>query len=172
MREFINARVRLTSKGRYAVRALFHLAYHPDEPAQMKAVAEHTRIPLRFLEQIFHELKHAGLLVAKRGPRGGYRLARSSSQISLGDVVRALEGSAFALTRSEERDRGRDPVATTFVELAHAVERCFDAVSFADVCRTAERMAVPRRPRGSLSRATKGAAASAPPDDEGPEYAI
>ncbi len=164
--------MRLTSKGRYAVRALFHLAYHPDEPAQMKAVAEQTRIPLRFLEQIFHELKHAGLLVAKRGPRGGYRLARASSQISLGDVVRALEGSAFALTRAEERDRGRDPIATTFVELAHAVERSFDAISFADVCRTAERMGVPRRPRGSLSRAARGEKPSTSRDEEGPEYAI
>lgn len=153
----ITAGVRLTSKGRYGVRALFHLAYHHDEkPAQMRSIAENAQVPLRFLEQIFHELKRAGLLTAKRGPRGGYQLSRPPTQISLGDIVRALEGSAFALTRADERDAGRDPIASVFVELAHKVERCFDGVTLADMCLHAERFGVARRKRL----------------EDGPEYAI
>jgi Rrf2 family iron-sulfur cluster assembly transcriptional regulator len=157
MHEIITRTVRLTSKGRYGVRALFHLAYHHGQaPAQMRSIAEEAHVPLRFLEQIFHELKRAGLLTAKRGPNGGYQLARPPTQISLGDVVRALEGSAFALTRADERDAGRDPMAAVFVELAHDVERCFDKVTLADLCAKAERFGLARKRRG----------------DEGPEYAI
>lgn len=149
--------MKLTSKGRYGLRALFQLAYHHSgEPAQMRAIAENARVPLRFLEQIFNELKRAGLLTAKRGPRGGYQLARSPAQITLGDVVRALEGSAFALTRADEREAGRDPIAAVFVDLAHSVESCFDAVSLADICKKGERLGVSRR------RVT----------EDGPEYAI
>lgn len=122
----------------------------------MRTVAEHARVPLRFLEQIFHELKRAGLLTAKRGPRGGYQLARPPTQITMGDIVRALEGSAFALTRADEREAGRDPIASVFVELAHKVERCFDGVTLADMCSSAERIGVARKRR----------------TEEGPEYAI
>lgn len=149
--------MRLTSKGRYGVRALFHLAYHHGEsPAQMRSIAGEAQVPLRFLEQIFHELKRAGLLTAKRGPNGGYQLARPATQISVGDIVRALEGSAFALTRADERDAGRDPLAAVFVDLAHEVERCFDRVTVAEMCARAERFGLARKRRA----------------DEGPEYAI
>lgn len=160
MGEIITAGMRLTSKGRYGVRALFQLAYHHEgRAAQMREIAEQAAVPVRFLEQIFHELKRAGLLTAKRGPGGGYRLSRAPSEISLGDVVRALEGSAFALTRSEERDARRDPIAHAMVGLAHEIERCFDKVTLADLCRSGERLGVARR---------KAARAK----EEDPDYAI
>jgi len=156
-----NPSVRLTSKGRYGVRALFQLAFHhAGQPAQMREVAARGDIPVRFLEQIFHELKRAGLLTAKRGPRGGYQLARPAEQITVGDVVRALEGSAFAVTRAEERDALRDPIASVLIDLSHDVERCFDQVSLADICVKGERLGVRR------------ANADATAADEGPEYAI
>lgn len=162
MGELITGGMRLTSKGRYGVRALFQLAYHHEgRAAQMREVAEHAGVPARFLEQIFHELKRAGLLTAKRGPGGGYRLARAPGEISLGDVVRALEGSAFALTRSDERDARRDPIAHAMVGLAHEVERCFDKVTLADLCRTGERLGVAR------ARAKAG-----PAKEEDSDYAI
>lgn len=155
-----NPLVRLTSKGRYGVRALFQLAFHhAGQPAQMREVAARGDIPVRFLEQIFHELKRAGLLTAKRGPRGGYQLARPPAQITVGDVVRALEGSAFAITRAEERDAQRDPIASVFIELSHDVERCFDQVSLADICVKGERLGIRRQ-------------SDTTPADEGPEYAI
>ncbi len=156
-----NQAVRLTSKGRYGLKALFFLAFHrPGRPAQMREVAAQAHIPARFLEQILHELKRAGILLAKRGPKGGYQLARPAARVSLGDVVRALEGSTLALTRSDQRDAWRDPVASVLIDVSHQVERCFDQVTLADLCVRAERLGVRR----------KDAAPSA--SEEGPEYAI
>ena len=85
--------LKVSNKGRYAVRALFDLAFHAsDQPAQLRDIAARQRIPLRFLEQIFQDLKRARLVDSKRGPRGGYQLARSPDRICVGDVLRALDG--------------------------------------------------------------------------------
>lgn len=76
----------LSNRGRYAVQALFDLAFFAGSknqtndgvvPAQVRDVAGRQRIPLRFLEQILQELKRAEVVKSKRGPRGGFRLARS-----------------------------------------------------------------------------------------------
>lgn len=136
--------MKLTSKGRYGVRALFFIAYHHGgRPAQMREVAEKAQIPARFLEQIFHDLKRAGLVSAKRGPNGGYQLARTAAQITLGDVVRALEG-APVVAASRERDDPRDPIAVVFGDLEKNIEKCFDAVTVADVCTRGERLGLPK----------------------------
>ncbi len=133
--------MRLSSKGRYGVRALFDIAFHsaahgPDgaspKPPQMREIADRAQIPARFLEQIFQELRRAGLVAAKRGPHGGYQLARPAADISIGDVLRALEGSVVQV--DEEVTAERDPTTIVFRELAGSVERSFDAVTIADVC--------------------------------------
>src|SRR4029077_797652 len=88
-----------------AVRALFDLAFHAsDQPAQLRDIAERQRIPLRFLEQIFQDLKRARLVDSKRGPRGGYQLARTPERICVGDVRRALEGP-MALGQPPEAEK-------------------------------------------------------------------
>ncbi|HMR10798.1 MAG TPA: Rrf2 family transcriptional regulator, partial [Polyangiaceae bacterium] len=85
--------MKLSNKGRYAIRALFDIAYCNDgRPTQVKDIAERQGIPPRFLEQIFQDLKRAAIVGSKRGPQGGYNLARTATEIRLGDVVRALEG--------------------------------------------------------------------------------
>ena len=85
--------MKLSKKGRYAVRALFDIAfYNEGQPTQVKDIAERQGIPPRFLEQIFQDLKRAGIVASKRGPQGGYNLAREAERIGVGDVVRALEG--------------------------------------------------------------------------------
>jgi Rrf2 family transcriptional regulator, iron-sulfur cluster assembly transcription factor len=86
--------VKLSSKGRYAVRALFDIAFYNDgQPTQVKEIAERQAIPPRFLEQIFQDLKRAGIVGSKRGPQGGYLLARPSHEIRLGDVIQVIEGN-------------------------------------------------------------------------------
>jgi Rrf2 family protein len=128
--------VKLSNKGRYGVRALFDIAFHNDgRPTQIREIAEREVIPARFLEQIFQDLKRAGLIGSKRGPRGGYHLARPAAEISIGDVIRALEGPVAVLDEEEPRVRKPVPDATAavFRDLAGAVERCFDEVSIADV---------------------------------------
>jgi Rrf2 family iron-sulfur cluster assembly transcriptional regulator len=111
--------MRLSTKTRYGVRAIFDIAYHgQDQPgvaAQAKDIARREDIPLRYLEQIFQDLKRAGLVESKRGPRGGYYLKRSATEITLGDVVRALQGPIEEMFAVEDtgglaaraRSRGR-----------------------------------------------------------------
>src|SRR5690349_18911363 len=101
--------VKLSSKGRYGVRALFDIAFHNDgRPTQIREIAERALIPARFLEQIFQDLKKAGIIASKRGPRGGYHLARPAAEISVGDVLRALDGPAL-VTLGEDSTDGKKP---------------------------------------------------------------
>jgi Rrf2 family protein len=85
--------MRISAKADYAVRAALELAAAPDgEPVKGEKLAESQDIPLQFLEHILLELKHARLVRAKRGARGGYWLARPADEITLADVIRAVEG--------------------------------------------------------------------------------
>jgi Rrf2 family protein len=85
--------VRLTSKTAYGVQALYDMAFHgAGRPVQAREVAQRQGIPLRYLEQILQELRRVGLVEAKRGPGGGYALARSADGIRLDEIVAALEG--------------------------------------------------------------------------------
>ena len=141
--------MRLSSKGRYGVRALYDIAFHnAGKPAQMREIAERADIPARFLEQIFQDLRRAGLVAAKRGPRGGYQLARPATEIRIGDVLRALEGSV--VQQDEEGDITRDPTAAIFRELSASVERCFDEMTIADVCARGSAMGLRREHLGDL----------------------
>src|ERR687888_1989525 len=85
--------MRISAKADYAVRAALELAAAPDgNPVKGEYLSESQDIPLQFLEHILLELKHARLVRAKRGARGGYWLARPSEEITVADVIRAVEG--------------------------------------------------------------------------------
>lgn len=83
--------MRLTTKVRYGLRAVCHVAHRGYASAH--AISEAQSIPPRYLEEIIADLRKAGIVVGKRGPRGGYRLARPISDIVVGDVVDALAGT-------------------------------------------------------------------------------
>lgn len=145
--------MKLSNKGRYAVRALFDIAYFNDGQAtQAKDIAERQGIPPRFLEQIFQDLKRAGIVGSKRGPQGGYSLAGEANQIRLGDVIRALEGP---LLLSDGSERGKDEVVSVtesvFRDLSQRVESCFDEVTLADICARAREMGLPRAEKETYS---------------------
>ena len=83
----------IAQKTRYALRSLLFLAEEQGGlPVQLGRIAETQRVPPKYLELIMLDLKKAGLVKSARGPKGGYRLARSSEQISFGEVVRSMEG--------------------------------------------------------------------------------
>jgi Rrf2 family protein len=85
--------MRLSTKSRYGLRALFDMAYHAGTlPAQIKDISRRQNISPRYLEQIFQDLKKAGLLKSRRGPQGGYYLARKPHEITVMDVINATEG--------------------------------------------------------------------------------
>jgi len=85
--------MRISAKADYAVRAALELAAAPDgQPVKGERLSEAQEIPLQFLEHILLELKHARLVRTKRGAKGGYWLARPADEITLADVIRAVEG--------------------------------------------------------------------------------
>lgn len=143
--------VKLSNKGRYAVRALFDIAFYNDGgPTQVKDIAERQGIPPRFLEQIFQDLKRAGIVGSKRGPQGGYSLARRAADVRLGDVVRALEGPITLGDREPSARRAapasdsRRVTESVFRDLSSRVEACFDAVTIADLCARATELGLSR----------------------------
>jgi Rrf2 family protein len=85
--------MRVSAKADYAVRAAAELAAAgEDAPVKGERLATSQDIPLQFLEHILRELKHPGLVRARRGAKGGYWLARPADEVTVADVVRAVEG--------------------------------------------------------------------------------
>jgi Rrf2 family protein len=84
--------VRVTAKVDYAVRACIELAAESDGPVKGERIAQAQEIPLKFLENILGDLRNAGLVRSQRGVEGGYWLARSAEEITVADVIRAVEG--------------------------------------------------------------------------------
>jgi Rrf2 family protein len=84
--------MRVSAKADYAVRAAVELAAADEGPVKGERLAEAQDIPLQFLEHILLELKHQGIIRARRGAKGGYWLARPADEVTIADVVRAVEG--------------------------------------------------------------------------------
>lgn len=86
--------MKLSTKGRYGLRAAVALAmYAKDEPVSISTIAAREELSESYLEQLFAKLKKAGLVHSIRGTNGGYQLSRPTEDISVGDVLRALEGN-------------------------------------------------------------------------------
>jgi len=84
--------MRVSAKADYAVRAAAELAAAAEGPVKGERLADAQDIPLQFLEHILLELKHAGIVRARRGAKGGYWLARPADDITIAEIVRAVEG--------------------------------------------------------------------------------
>lgn len=112
--------MKLSTKGRYGLRAMIDLArYSEEEPVSISSIAARQGISERYLEQLVGLLKKAGLVSSIRGASGGYVLTRESGEISVGDVLRALEGSLepvkCAAFYSEEGCTASDGCVTKYV---------------------------------------------------------
>src|SRR5512132_4291259 len=84
--------VKVSAKSDYAVRALLELAQAGDGPIKGERVAQAQDIPLKFLENILIDLRHAGIVRSQRGADGGYWLARPADSITVGEAIRAVDG--------------------------------------------------------------------------------
>jgi Rrf2 family protein len=84
--------VRITAKVDYAVRAVAEMAADPGGPIKGEALAERQEIPPKFLENILADLRRAGLVRSQRGADGGYWLAKPAAEVTVADVIRAVEG--------------------------------------------------------------------------------
>lgn len=135
--------MRITTTSRYGVRALFDVAYHGGgQPTQIKDISRRQKISQRYLEQIFNKLLKAGLLKSRRGPRGGYMLAKDPSQISIGEIIRAAQGPIVPVRCLSEDSAGKpdcevlDACVTRHIwkESQRLLVDYYESVSIADLC--------------------------------------
>lgn len=97
--------MKLSTKGRYGLRAMIDLAdFSEDTPQSIANIAARQSISDSYLEQLMAKLKKAGLITSIRGAQGGYVLAKESNEISVGDILRALEGDLSPVNCSGIKD--------------------------------------------------------------------
>ncbi len=132
--------MRVSAKADYAVRAMVELAASgssAERPAKGEVVAEAQKIPLRFLENILGELRVHGLVQSRRGSDGGYWLARPADDVTLAEVIRAVEGP-LATVRGEPAEEleyrgGSKPLREVWLALRVNIRQVLESVTLADV---------------------------------------
>lgn len=122
----------ISVKGEYALEAIFDLSTQPPgEPVKIADIARRQQIPQKFLELILGSLKQSGLVESRRGAEGGYRLAREAERITVGEVLRAIEGPMDARTK-----RRKDvPFSTLWRRVDEAIAGVVDKTNFAELAR-------------------------------------
>lgn len=131
--------MRVSAKADYAVRAAVELAGAGEEPLTAEVVAGRQEIPMPFLQKIFHELQVARLVSSQRGPEGGHRLARPADEITVADILRAVEGP-LAAVRGEAPEalhyRGAaEPLQGVWIALRTNMRAVLEGVTLADLAR-------------------------------------
>jgi Rrf2 family protein len=140
--------VRVSAKADYAVRAMIELVgSSEDEPVKGDRIAANQQIPLHFLENILAELRRSGLVHSRRGAEGGYWLGGADDEITIADIIRAVEGP-LATVRGDRPDqlvyRGdAAPLRHVWVALRANVRQVLESVTIADV--VADRLPEPVR---------------------------
>jgi len=135
--------MKLTVRGEYALRALLVLGLHyGDGVVRIQTISDQQNLPKKFLEQILNDLKSLGAVESRRGAAGGYRLARPPQNITLGSVVRHIEGALAPVSCVSDRfyerctcpDEARCPIRAVMKEVREAVINIMDRVTVADLC--------------------------------------
>jgi len=135
--------MKLSTKSRYGLRALFDMAYHSGTlPSQIKDISRRQAISPRYLEQIFQDLKKAGLLKSRRGPQGGYYLAKKPQEITVREIIEAAEGEMALVDCTKEGASSKkkcefDNQCVTqkvWLEAARRLNEYFESVTLKDLC--------------------------------------
>lgn len=134
--------VKLSREEQYGIMALVDLAYNLNGgPAQVRQIAKRQQIPQRFLEQIFAKLRQADVVVGKRGPRGGYSLAKDPNDIKLEAVMQALRPKLQEDNR-ENAPALADLIDTVWSEIEDSFQATLRNVSLKNLCERAEAFGV------------------------------
>jgi Rrf2 family protein len=124
----------ISVKGEYALQAIFDLAMQrPGEPVRIADIAHRQKIPQKFLELILAGLKQAGFVESRRGAEGGYLLARAADSLTVGEVLRFVEGPHHSKGRA--RRKGDTPFTEMWQQVDQAVSGVIDRTTFADLMR-------------------------------------
>lgn len=135
--------MRLSKRGEYGIRAMIYLARNasPGELIQLKQISAKENIPIKYLEQILLALRHAGLLHSRMGIGGGYYLAKAADAISLGQIVRTLDGplapvncvSQMAYEPCDCPDEKTCGLRLAMMEVRNNISQVLDNTTLADI---------------------------------------
>jgi Rrf2 family protein len=129
--------VRLSAKSDYAVRAAVELAGCEDGPTKGEDLARAQEIPLKFLENILSDLRHAGLVRSQRGAVGGYWLAKDPKDITVADVIRAVDGPLATVRGQRPEDinyaGSAEPLGRLWIAVRASLRSVVENVTLADL---------------------------------------
>lgn len=148
--------MRLTTKGRYAVTAMLDLALHSTQgPVSLADISGRQDISLSYLEQLFAKLRKRELVKSVRGPGGGYRLTREGDDISVAEVVDAVNESVDATLCRGDNDCQHGNECLThhlWSDLSHQIHDFLSKISLGDLVRRSEVRAVAKRQAADVQR--------------------
>ena len=124
----------ISVKGEYALHAVFDLSTQPQgQPVKIADIAKRQKIPQKFLELILASLKQGGFVESRRGAEGGYLLSRAPDSLTVGEVLRHIDGASQAKGRS--RRKGETPFTEMWGQVEQAVSSVIDKTTFGDLLR-------------------------------------
>ena len=149
--------MKLSTKGRYGLRAAVALAmYAKDEPVSISTIAAREELSESYLEQLFAKLKKAGLVHSIRGTNGGYQLSRPAEDISVGDVLRALEGNMVIVDcpDSESQCAKYGSCVTKYVwkRINNSINDTMDAITLEELVLNSDGMTEQKRQKAYCSK--------------------
>jgi Rrf2 family transcriptional regulator, cysteine metabolism repressor len=164
-----------STKAEYGVRVMAHLAKHDGErPISLATIADAEGLPLAYLEHLVQRLRKAGLVESRRGAHGGYTLAREAGEITMAEVVRALEGEIApiecitadpdgGLICVREGELGHDPCPTKLLwtRVQGSIVRTLNDMTLAELARPASTRPPAREAGGRTSKSNRGAGSPA-----------
>ena len=131
--------MRLTTKSEYAVRSILHLTFGKDVKAvQIREISDNEGISKAYIEQLFNKMRKYGLIKSQRGPSGGYVLAKAPEKITIGDIVRSVEGP-ISLTHCTDKEHvackraGKCKSYPMWKKINRKVEEVLDSTSLGDL---------------------------------------
>jgi Rrf2 family iron-sulfur cluster assembly transcriptional regulator len=126
--------MKISTRGDYAARALLSLALHGSErPTSVKEIAERTGLPQPYLEQILLAVKGAGLVRSKRGVGGGYVLARAPEEITLADILAAVDGPLITLLGEHDHCEGHCILQEVWVGVSEETRQILERFTLAEL---------------------------------------
>jgi Rrf2 family protein len=136
--------MQISTKGRYAVRAMIDLALHGKEEAvPISGISKRQEISFQYVEQLLNKLKRAGIVESVRGPKGGYKLKKSPKKITIGDIIRVVEGPidpVFCVNPEKLKQRGcaRAELCASrllWAKLGEKIAEVLDGTTLEDLCK-------------------------------------
>ena len=137
--------MKLSTRGRYGIHTMYDLALNVDcGPQSIKVIAEREGMPEAYLEQLIAVLKRAGLVTSTRGAQGGYMLARRPEEITVGEVLRSLEGGLNLVDCLDEEEAcGKScacPSRIVWLKLRDGLNSIVDGITLQDMIEDYERL--------------------------------